>query len=183
MIRARSQWSGTQVSGLIGSLAATSSLKLRHPIRPNVMNSLKSPGARPPTRGQPPEQDQQAALAYSFLPCDFLQQLAGVGRVELDPEVERARVRALELSTELLGGIQPVLQHASCVRTRLRILTSFPTVCPSGSRYRSPKYAVSNRLRCLNTTSSIAWPTLLSYIQNHIIVFAFRFLVIDEWWQ
>lgn len=50
-------------------------------------------------------------VASGASPRDLLQEFAGVSGIELDAEVERVRIRALELSVQLLGRIQPVLRH------------------------------------------------------------------------
>ena len=44
-----------------------------------------------------------------YVPSDLLGELAGVGRVELDPEVEGDGGDALDLLRHALPGLQPVL--------------------------------------------------------------------------
>ena len=46
---------------------------------------------------------------YVYVPSDLLGELAGVGRVELDPEVEGDGGDALDLLRHALPGLQPVL--------------------------------------------------------------------------
>ena len=48
-------------------------------------------------------------LQKELVSCDLLDQLAGVGCVELDPQVEGDRGDALDLLGDSLGGVQPVL--------------------------------------------------------------------------
>ena len=45
---------------------------------------------------------------YVYVPSDLLGELAGVGRVELDPEVEGDGGDALDLLRHALPGLQPV---------------------------------------------------------------------------
>ena len=48
-------------------------------------------------------------IVYVYVPSDLLGELAGVGRVELDPEVEGDGGDALDLLRHALPGLQPVL--------------------------------------------------------------------------
>lgn len=71
--------------------------------------------------GQPTMVDVLLHLQKVLIPRDFLEQLARIRRVELDTEVKCERLRAFDLSVDLLVGVEPVRLRKGVDKTKTKV--------------------------------------------------------------
>ena len=100
-------------------------------------------------------------IVYVYVPSDLLGELAGVGRVELDPEVEGDGGDALDLLRHALPGLQPVLNTKIFVnRQKIFIRNMHKSFAKD-----KPEDKENNRSKSMTLwISSVIWSFVMIYL-------------------